>query len=265
LWAVDPSVWTDHLNAAELAATTALSLDPDNSSALVALGNVHRDRWDWDLAEDAYLRALEVDPDNVEAHQQYAEHLSMLGLAAEALQAARRALALERAPVRLNVAAYVARENLRYDESIALLEEGIAGDTEGRLVYLRHNLFITFLLSGRWERAWELVPDVVEPDQLAEARAIWPVSGPPPAEADFDDWPGMLRTKAVLLQLSGHSERTLSVLEEMTERRPPFGPQSFLWYPVFDPLRDDPRFQALADVSGVAGRVPIRTPAEAAQ
>jgi len=258
LWAADSVLWARQLDAAELAATTALALDPNNASATIALANVRRDRWDFEAAETDYLRALSLDPDNVEVHQQYAEHLSYQGRSAEALQASRRALALDRSPVRLNVAAYVARENRLYQESVALLEEGLALDQENRLGFMRSNLFISYLLADELERAWELVPDLVGPDRVHEARAIWPTPGPLPVDADYDAWPGLVRTRAILWQLIGNSERALSNLERVVELRPPFGSLNVLWIPMFEPMMDDPRFQALLEKSGLAGRRPIR-------
>ena len=262
LWAADSSIWARQLDAAELAATTALALDRNNASATIALANVRRDRWDFEAAETAYLRALSLDPDNVEVHQQYAEHLSYQGRSGEALQASRRALALDRSPVRLNVAAYIARENGLYKESVALLEEGLALDQENRLGFMRNNLFISYLLADEPERAWELVPDLVGPDRLDEARAIWPAPGPLPVHADFDAWPGLVRTRAILWQLVGDSERALSNLERVVELRPPFGSFNLLWIPMYEPMLDDSRFQALLDKSGLAGRRPIRAPIE---
>jgi len=258
LWASDSSDWARQLDAAELAATTALALDPNNASATIALANVHRDRWDFETAEPLYLRAIGLDPDNVEVHQQYAEHLSYQGRSSEALRASRRALALDRSPVRLNVAGYIARENGLYQESIALLEEGLALDQEKRLAFMRSNLFISYLTGGEPEGAWELVPDLIAPDRLDEARAIWPVPGPLPVDADFDAWPGLLRTRAILWQVVGNSEKALSNLERVVELRPPFGSFNLLWLPIFEPMLDDPRFQALLEQSGGAGRRPIR-------
>jgi len=260
LWAADSSVWARQLDAAELAATTALALDRNNASATIALANVRRDRWDFEAAETAYLRALSLDPDNVEVHQQYAEHLSYQGRSGEALQASRRALALDRSPVRLNVAAYIARENGLYEEGVALLEEGLALDQDNRLGFMLPNLFISYLIADETERAWELVPDLIGPDRVHEARAIWPAPGPLPVDADYDAWPGLVRTRAILWQLVGDSERALSNLELVVELRPPFGSFNLLWLPMFEPLWGDPRFQALLDESGLAGRRPIRAP-----
>jgi len=258
LWAADSALWARQLDAAELAATAALELDPNNASATIALANVRRDRWDFEAAETAYLRALSLDPDNVEVHQQYAEHLAYQGRMAEALQASRRALALDRSPVRLNVGGYIARENLLFAEAIGLMEEAVVLDPDRRLGFLHSNLFLTYFLAGQFENAWELVPELVGPESVEEARAIWPAPGPMPVDADIGAWPGLVRTKAVMWQVVGESEKALTALERVFELRPPFGSGTILWFGVFDPLRDDPRFQNLLDQASLPGVRPIR-------
>lgn len=54
----DSADWASALDAGEAAARRALDLDPRSAAAEVALGNVFRDRWDWDQSEAHYLRAL---------------------------------------------------------------------------------------------------------------------------------------------------------------------------------------------------------------
>lgn len=99
----DSADWASALDAAEAAALRALELDPRSAAAEVALGNVYRDRWDWAESEDHFLRALAIDPDDPEAHQQYAEMLSAVGRIPEALRSAQRAVELDPTSiVRLN-------------------------------------------------------------------------------------------------------------------------------------------------------------------
>jgi TolB-like protein/DNA-binding winged helix-turn-helix (wHTH) protein/Tfp pilus assembly protein PilF len=59
-------------DAAEAAAARALSIDPTESEALVALAEVRRSRdWDWEGAEEAYRRALSLNPSNEAARRLY--------------------------------------------------------------------------------------------------------------------------------------------------------------------------------------------------
>ncbi len=99
----DSADWASALDAGEAAARRALELDPRNAAGEVALGNVFRDRWDWEQSEVHYLRALAIDPDDPEAHQQYADLLAAVGRITEALRSARRAVELDPTAVsRLN-------------------------------------------------------------------------------------------------------------------------------------------------------------------
>ena len=60
------------LDAAEASAAQALAIDPTQPEALVALAEVRRARdWDWDGAEEAYRRAMSLNPSNEAAHRLY--------------------------------------------------------------------------------------------------------------------------------------------------------------------------------------------------
>jgi tetratricopeptide (TPR) repeat protein len=93
--------------AAKAAAEKALSLDDAAVEAHTALGDVHKlYEWNWDRAERAYRRAIEVDPQYAGAHHWYAQLLAILGRHDEArarIDEARRC-----APVSVPVNAFVA-------------------------------------------------------------------------------------------------------------------------------------------------------------
>lgn len=261
-----------HLGAAEAAARRALELDPDNASALVALGSVYRDSWRWKDAEDAYLRALAVDPDNVEAHQQYAEYLDYVGRETEAHRAANRALALDRSPIRLNVAGYIALGAGRTREGIALLQEGIRLDPDCGLFRLRSNVRWGYLELGHWDDWWNnyLVeyrncrPEFPSED-FDKLLAVWPAPNPPPDDLDVANLPWFGNaSKSRIAATLGQQELALEQILESYAEAPPFGSSQSLLDRLYDPVRDDPRFQALLERRGLAGLVPQRLPPEAA-
>jgi tetratricopeptide (TPR) repeat protein len=68
-------------------AEKALELDPQLATAHSVMGGVrlHAD-WDFEGAEEQFLRALDLDPGSVLAHQQYATLLSYSGRFAEAIE-----------------------------------------------------------------------------------------------------------------------------------------------------------------------------------
>lgn len=149
----DSTVWARSLASADAAAQRALTLDPRNVSARVALGGVHRDRWEWEEGERELLQALELDPDNHEAHTQYSELLWGMGRLDESLREADRALALDRAPVRLDIKGFTLYMNSRWDEAEEVLEEGLAMDDAGDVHFLRTVLGRLLLFDGRYREA----------------------------------------------------------------------------------------------------------------
>jgi len=151
----DSAEWARSFGVAETAASRALELDPQNASARVALGGVHRDRWEWAESERHFLLALEIDPDNEEAHTQYMELLYGMGRLDESLRVVARALAIDRAPIRLDAYGFVLYMNSRYEEAEAALEEGLALDTAGEVHFLRTVLANLMLVDGRYREALE--------------------------------------------------------------------------------------------------------------
>lgn len=74
----------------------ALASDPDNASALGALGEYYRRfEWRWDDAQALLQRALALDPNDVEAHLSYSYYLSGAGRCKEALEHARAAVEID--------------------------------------------------------------------------------------------------------------------------------------------------------------------------
>jgi len=65
----------EHLDQADIMVNKALKIDPGLSMAHSVLGDVYRDRSQWMSANNSYQRALELNPDDVEANEQYAQML----------------------------------------------------------------------------------------------------------------------------------------------------------------------------------------------
>ncbi len=260
----DSAYWARNLDAAEAAARRALELSPNSASAAVALGNVLRDRWDWEPAEASYVTALMLDPDNVEAHQQYAEFLAYVGRTGEALVAARRALALDRSAIRLNVAGYIAGDDARYEEAIQYITEAITLDIEGNIPWLRGNLLFAYVSTDQWRAARELTLGMLRdygPELLEEVRRTWPVGDAPSTELDPDQLAGIAvfnDSPGALWMALGKPERALNYIERFRDV-PPFGFSNVLFNATFDPLREDPRFLELLRIRGLEGRRPIRS------
>ncbi|MCH7564897.1 MAG: hypothetical protein IH968_13860 [Gemmatimonadetes bacterium] len=233
----DSAVWAGSFALAETAARRALELDPRNAAAHVALGGVHRDRWEWDEGERELLRALDLDPDNEEARTQYSELLWGMGRLDESLRETGRALAIDRAPIRLDIEGFVLYMNGRNEEAEAMLEEGLAMDTAGGVHFLRTVLANLMLFDGRYREAIDrfasYLPDSVGYRRMGEALE----AGDPTLLPESAG-----RGLAPALVLLGEPDRALDVLEEMVFALP-FGVQFAIWDPILAPIWGTPRFQ----------------------
>lgn len=124
--------------AAKAAAEKALTLDDSVVEAHTALGDVHKlYEWDWNRAEQAYRRAIEVDPHYAGAHHWYAQLLAVQGRHDEArtqIEAARRC-----APVSVPVNAFVSYvwfEARQYDQAVIAALDALELDRGAPLPYL---------------------------------------------------------------------------------------------------------------------------------
>jgi Tfp pilus assembly protein PilF len=268
--------WPASLEAAELSANRALAIDPRNAAAEVALGNVYRDRWEWAAGEQHYLRALEIDPDDVEAHQQYAELLATTGRLDEALRSARRAVALDpTSAIRLNVLGYILAANSRPEEGMLQLELALAHGGDFPAIF--NNIVGIHLRGGDLDRAESVLreeywPRFVEPDRDPEERAQ--------AYQFLDEMMAAFRNRdvaafeACCARLPGGFWNPYLVMgDTVTARqranewfldRPRYNgnlPMA-LWSPLWDGHRNDPRFIEMARHANLAGAEVRRAPPE---
>ena len=80
---------------AEAMALKALELDPNLSMAHSVLGDIYRDNYQWEASQESYLRALSLNPDEIEANEQYAQMLWRVSYTDEALKYSARAIDLD--------------------------------------------------------------------------------------------------------------------------------------------------------------------------
>jgi TolB-like protein/lipopolysaccharide biosynthesis regulator YciM len=109
------------------AAQKALELDPDLVEAHVLLGNLAQQQWRWAEAEAAYRRALELSPNNAEAHSAFAGWLVSQGRTEEAVTTCRRARELDPLAVSGSDLAWVLFYSRRYDDAVHELHSVLAG------------------------------------------------------------------------------------------------------------------------------------------
>jgi serine/threonine-protein kinase len=243
---------------AEAAVQKALALDRDLAEAHVALGLV-REILDLDgaAAEQVFVRALELEPGNQEAHFEYGMLLMRMGRMDAAVAEMKRALAVD--PFSMHVhhgMIQVYAFSHRFEEAIQQAERALdvePGDLEGMSRLAR-----TYVFAGRFEEAeaayrrleamdgagdyegsfWEAYLHAKK-GQPAKARA-WIEA----RENDIAPWTPFWI--AWLYAGSGEIDLAVDTLEKAYQTQPNRWNFVFLKaLPAFDPLRGEPRFQAL--------------------
>jgi tetratricopeptide (TPR) repeat protein len=117
---------------AKLAAAKAIELDDTLAEAHVAMAPALEDEWDMAGGLRHIERALALNPDDAEAHHQYAYNLVLTGRADEAIAEIRQALELDPLSVRMHVdLGEVLLYARRHDEAIEALKHAIEMD-DGR-------------------------------------------------------------------------------------------------------------------------------------
>jgi len=241
---------------ARVAAEKALAIDDSLAAAHATLGQVLF-IYEWRRADGMreLQRALELEPNHLNANHWYAMSLAGLGRYDEALTQIHRALEIDPLSimVRANIGFILYRAG-RYDDAVAHLERTV--QLEPGAVMSRYRLALALEARGSYEAA------------LAEFAAMQP------SEADPLGFTGMARTLALAGQ-TDEARRILAVLEKIALRE--YVPAALLaeawvalgehdrafaaldraieertsvvmWLALdrhWDPLRQDPRFAPL--------------------
>jgi len=254
---------TDLMPKARAAAQRAVELDGNLAEAHTALALILQNYdWDWQTSEKEFRRAVELNPNYATAHHWYAEHLTWLGRFEEAQRESERARQLD--PLSLIIAAdngatlYYSRQ---YDQAIAKfravreLDPNFSRTGVIRAAYVQKGLFNNAL-------------DEIEKWQHVYGAQPW-------------TWSEL----AYVYGRSGQQSQARHALQKLLEcdQRKPVDPAAIAWAylgvgnkdqafayleaayvqhsntlatlkvePGFDPLRADPRYQALLRRVGLA-------------
>ena len=240
----------------------ALELNDSSVLAYRALGLVSTFQWDWSTAQRAFLRALQLDPDNSTAHYSYGNHfLSPVGRVEEAELQIRAAVDLDPlAPVFSQGLCQILYYTRRYEEAIEQARHTLA--LEGDYPIVRSLLAASYSAIGRTDEAIrERQVHLRNTGRAEEAEAIGRIyakNGEPGVLRWLVDWQlkrasdGEDRSAslAILYAWLDEKETALVWLEDAVRAK--LGP--VLWtkvHPAFDCLRGEPRFQELVDGMGV--------------
>jgi adenylate cyclase len=238
----------------EESARRALALDTTLAEVHAALGFGYQFDWRWEDAEREFVRALELNPRSPTAHQWYAAHQARTFRADEARNSIMRALELD--PLSLVIRSDVGLIHLLNRDHPAArtaLLATVREDPSFAIPYfLLHRLdMMEGDLAGaeEWGRRWAAlagstsVEDITLLTRAAGDRALRPA-----ALRLLDAWesgPGARWHDLAFYRIQlGDRDGAIRVLSRGVEERAPMMVQlvNFAW---FDPLREDPEFQAL--------------------
>lgn len=230
----------------------ALALDESLAEAHASLGTLRMNAdWDFEGAERAFRRAIELDPGLPDAHRSYAIFLNSMGRFDEAISEIRKTIDLDPAPT-LNhrvygMILYYAR---RYDDAIAQLERTVEIDPAFRGAY--SFLCSSYQMKGDLDKAFECFMRSPErKDEAAEKieswKAIYASSGytgiirqriedAKKEGSNVSDW-----NLSLLYAEIGDKDKAFALIDKALPDRG-WGWTVLKINPSFDLLRSDPRF-----------------------
>ena len=240
----------------------ALELDPNLSEAHVVLAGLQTAQWHWTEAEAEYKRGLELNPNDAGAYGGLAEWLLIQGRLAEAVARAQKARELDPSPDAGGDLGWILFHARRYDEAIREYRTALAIEPDNANMLWRLGLALSFKHQSQeaiavLERAVSLSDRA--PGNLGVLAVVYGQAGRREdalrvlAELKKREKTGYVPAGAFVLTYSGLADReqTLIWLEQAYKE------QSFIMlflkvHPIFDSLRDDPRFKDLLRRVGLA-------------
>jgi Tfp pilus assembly protein PilF len=240
---------------AETAAQRALSIDPDTSSALVAIANVHAYRLEWAQAETAFRRALVLAPGDAEAVDQYAQFLNTTGQQEAALLQIDRARQLDPLSTIIGVVRTTILMGLHRDaDAAAQIKTTLPANPEFYpACMVAVVLYVGLERHADAEAQLRAVARHLGADPDAKVVLVRGIADPASRAAALDsldrapanaDIRGDQLIYSAFLAMLGERKRAIDELESYSVRRSAAA-GGMLWTRPFDPLRGDPRFEAV--------------------
>ena len=244
----------DVLPASEAAARRALELDDQLAEAHASLASDLGDYdWNWAAGEKEFQTALRLNPNSALAHSYHAHFLRQEGHVEDAIRESRRAVDLDPVSAQdsfiLSQSLYEAR---RYDEAISQLHKAL--DLEPRFWPAHLYLGKTLAAQGHFQEAIDELKKAG--DFTAEPHAtIGYVYGRMGRAEDAHKVLADLQKQSMTGYVApsnfakiyiglGDKDQAFAWLEKGYQQRD-FWLTFLHGEPTYDPLRDDPRFQAL--------------------
>ena len=243
---------------ARAAAEKALALDDTLAEPHVVLGGAYGSFFEWDRAEREFRRALELNPNEANAHHWYAFLLKQMGRSDEAMAEVKRAAELE--PLNLKFSDSVGvmyRRSGQYDKAIEHFKKVLEMDPNYASAV--EDLAFTYkeahqhdLWLQEWKKWATLVNDNEELAIAEEATRVYAKFGIPATIKKIIELKLQLAKRRYvdpydigsLYAELGDKDQAFVWLEKAFAERA----DGLTWLnvePMLDPLRDDPRFQDL--------------------
>jgi len=212
--------------------------------------------WDWEGARREFARAIELDPERSEFHRSYAAYFAMRGRHQEALAQMEAAKRLDPVSVDVNAdAGWYFYDARRFDEAIAQSRRALELEPRHRWAHLY--IVLSYLAKGDAEAALAWAERLAALDGDPEdqprfgtgtgadrLRLFWRWRDQQLARLGVDDYVSPADRALVAVEL-GERDRALTLLEESYAEKSGWVLPFLGVYPELDPLRGEPRFQAL--------------------
>jgi Tfp pilus assembly protein PilF len=227
------------LPLADQASQKAVELDDTSSDAHVARANALAKVWKWSAAEPEFRRAIELNPNNANAHYFYAfNYLMPTNHIEEALEQFRLALSLDPlAPIVKTNYALTLMDAHKYPEARVQFDQIFERDPSfGPALFYLSQMEAT---QGQWADAVSTL------QKTATSRRSW--SPDAKGYAEFMDAAGngtLPANAAVAYALAGNRDKAFEYLEKA------YADQddeitAVIRFPAFDDLKSDPRWATL--------------------
>ena len=236
---------------ARAAAQRALELDARHAAAHSAVGHAkYLYDWDWTGAEKDLRRALDLEPNNADAHFYYSKLLQTLGRLPEAIYEIERARQLD--PLSSVVESmfgqtlYSAR---RYDEAIPHLKRSI--ELEPRNFLACRRLANVYAQMGRYDDALACLEKLPERGRGLHSARVYARMGKRTKARQIleqlraSGLSGFLPADAGAYAALGENDEAFRLLMKKIDERTLPGLFFVKVDPVFDNLHSDPRWQEL--------------------
>jgi adenylate cyclase len=243
----------EYIPLARDAIEKALVINRESAHALTTSAYI-KFMYDYDLegAHEDFPTAIEIEPDYATAHQWYGELLAAEGNLDAALDEFRLARQLDPlSPIIPHVMAWILMHTDRKEDAYQYYQEAL--DIDPYFVGTIGNLMTLNMLTGRFDQARERcleLKDLVKYDPTTDLAVIAALENPELKEAAMTqllqdtDYPNGVMGKALNLMLLNEYEMALDHLEQAFAEGAPYSIHMNRM-DLYDPVRDNPRFQAL--------------------